>query len=113
MIIGFGSATGRTQVVYGGVRPCVEQKSIIIYFLRRVLDNGDFLAPPLPGPLPGVSELSRPRFALEVFTAGANDFFIFAFSRPSPVVGHVTHSSGEVCVSLGMCVSFTPASISG
>ena len=29
-------------------------------------------------------------------------FFIFAFSRPSPVVGHVTHSSGELCVSLGM-----------
>ena len=56
MIIGFGSITGRTHVVYGGVRPCVEQKPIIIYFLRRVLDNGDFLAPPLPGPLPGVSE---------------------------------------------------------
>ena len=113
MIIGFGSVTGRTHVVYGVVRPCVELKSIIIYFLRRVLDNGDFLAPPLPGPLPGVSELSRPRFALEVFTAGANDFFIFAFSRPSPVVGHVTHSSGELCVSLGMVSQLTPASIFG
>ena len=58
-------------------------------------------------------ELSRPRFALEVFTAGANDFFIFAFSRPSPVVGHVTHSSGELCVSLGMVSQLTPASIFG
>ena len=44
MIIGFGSVTGRTHAVYGVVRPCVELKSIIIYFLRRVLDNGDFLA---------------------------------------------------------------------
>ena len=44
MIIGFGSITGHTHVVYGGVCPCVELKPIIIYFLRRVLDNGDFLA---------------------------------------------------------------------
>ena len=75
----FGSVAGRTHAVYGVVRPCVELKSIIIYFLRRVLDNGDFLAPPLPGPLSGVFEFSRPRFALEFRTAGANDLLHLCF----------------------------------
>ena len=44
MITDLGSITVRTHVVYGGVRTWVEQKSVIIYFKRRVLDNGDFLA---------------------------------------------------------------------
>ena len=115
MIIGFGSVAERTHAVYGVVRPRVELKLIIIYFLRRVLDIGDFLAPPHPGPFAGclmwnlVGRVSRWNSVPPVRTI----FFIFAFSRPSPVVGHVTHSSGELCVSLGMCVNFTPASIFG
>ena len=113
MIIGFGSVTGRTHAVYGVVRPCVELKSIIIYFLRRVLDNGDFLAPPLPGPLPGVRNLVGRDSRWNSVPPVRTIFFIFAFSRPSPVVGHVTHSSGELCVSLGMVSQLTPASIFG
>ena len=40
------------------------------------------------------------RFALEVLTAGVNDFFIFSFPRSSPVVGYDTYSSGRLYVLL-------------